>query len=221
MIASALSAHAVQPAPLALTATVAAAATNSWAAGSSTLTLIQETLKFMAWTKAKTAIAAGVGIFLALGTGTALVKLASNEKSKQSAAVAIEKVAAANTGLPAAQAEAKMLIFSAMAQRRIPDAANWCETLNAKGKLWPATPTNTTFAMNSQVAGRAYTRKEISSGSLPGKTVVFFETSTAGWNQAGGSELLPTNADSVAVAFADGTALIVTAQDLATLRWMP
>jgi RNA polymerase sigma factor (sigma-70 family) len=221
IIAGALSAHSVQAAPAALATTITATALPGSAVTASTLTLIKGTLKLMAWTKAKTGAVAAVIILLTVGPTTVLVKQAAHQKRKQSAAVAIERVQQANTGLPAAQVQAKMLIFSAMAQRKIPDAANWCETLNAKGKLWPVTPTNTAFAINSQVAGRAYSKKELSSGSIPGKTVVFFETSNPGWNQAGGSELLPKNAEAVAVAFADGTALIVASGDMAALRWTP
>ncbi|HWN95730.1 MAG TPA: sigma-70 family RNA polymerase sigma factor [Methylomirabilota bacterium] len=221
IIAAALSAHSVQAAPATCATNITATALQGSAVTATTLTLIKGTLKLMAWTKAKTAVVAGVIVLLTIGTTTVLVKQAADQKLKQSAAVAIERVAQANTGLPAAQTQAKMLIFSAMAQQKIPDAANWCETLNAKGKLWPVTPTNTAFAINSQVAGRAYSRKELSSGSIPGKTVVFFETSNSGWNQAGGSELLPTNAEAVAVAFADGTALIVASGEMASLRWTP
>jgi hypothetical protein len=158
-------------------------------------------------------------ILLAIGTTTVWVRSATNQALDQPAEAPIEEIRQANTGLPEAQGQAKMLIFSAMALRRIPDAANWCETLNANGNLWPVTPTNTAFAINSQVAGRAYSRKDMSSGSIAGKTVVFFESSNAGWNQAGGSELLPKNAKAVAVAFADGTAVIVTSEERAKLRW--
>jgi hypothetical protein len=142
------------------------------------------------------------------------------EKEKQSADL-IDRIQQANTGLPEAQVQAKMLIFTAMSQNKIPDAANWCDTLNASGKLWPQTPTNTFFAINSKVAGRAYSRKELSSGTIPGNTVVFFETGKAGWNQSGGSELLPTQNESVAVGFADGSATIVTPAEMAKLRWAP
>lgn len=221
LIAGALSAHSVQAAPAALANAITATALQGSAVTASTLTLIKETLKLMAWTKAKTGAVAAVIILFTIAPVTLLVKQRTNQNLKHSAAIAIERVKEANTGLPAAQAQAKMLIFSAMAQRKIPDAANWCETLNTKGKLWPVTPTNTAFAINSQVAGRAFSKKDITSGSLPGKTVVFFETSKPGWNQAGGSELLPDSADAVAVAFADGTALIVASADLAALRWTP
>ncbi len=93
--------------------------------------------------------------------------------------------------------------------------------MNANHKLWPTVPTNTLFAINSQVAGRAHSREEIVSGKLPGDTVVFFESSRAGWNQAGGSKLLPLKADSIAVAFVDGSSSIVAGDEIARLRWKP
>jgi hypothetical protein len=65
------------------------------------------------------------------------------------------------------------------------------------------------------MAGRAYSR------TLNGNTVVFFEAANDGWNQAGGSELMAANSDGVAVAFADGRALIVSPAEAANLRWAP
>jgi hypothetical protein len=114
-----------------------------------------------------------------------------------------------------------MLIFTVMGQSKIPVAAAWCDTLNKNGKLWPTTPTNTLFALNASVAGRSYTRQEIMSGAISPKTVVFFETDRNGWNRAGGPELLPKGADSIAVAFADGSASLVSADEMAQLQWKP
>jgi RNA polymerase sigma factor (sigma-70 family) len=72
-IAGAISAHAMQAAPVTLAKSVTAVAMVKGAtAGASTLFLIQEALKFMAWTKAKTAILVSVGLMLTAGT-TALV----------------------------------------------------------------------------------------------------------------------------------------------------
>ena len=70
-IAKDLSANSVQPAPVLLAKSiVAVAAVKGVSAGGSTLTIIQGTLKLMAWTKAKTAAIAGVAIFLAIATTT-------------------------------------------------------------------------------------------------------------------------------------------------------
>lgn len=75
IIAGAVSANSVQTAPVALVKSVTAVAVaKGAAAGGSTLTLIQGALKLMAWTKAKTAMAAGVAILLATGTATVVVK---------------------------------------------------------------------------------------------------------------------------------------------------
>src|SRR5262249_50887667 len=66
--------HSVQAAPIGLAASISAAAIKGSATRTSTLALIKATLKIMAWTKAKTAIAIGAGILLATGTATVSVK---------------------------------------------------------------------------------------------------------------------------------------------------
>jgi RNA polymerase sigma factor (sigma-70 family) len=75
IIAGAISANSVQAAPVALAKAVTAVALAKGAVASgSTLTLIKGALKLMAWTKAKMAIVAGVGVLLAAGTTTIAVK---------------------------------------------------------------------------------------------------------------------------------------------------
>ncbi|MDR3460427.1 MAG: TIGR03435 family protein [Verrucomicrobiae bacterium] len=74
VIAGAVSANSVQAAPAGLAAMVTAAAAKGAAVSGSTLTLIKGALKIMAWTKAKTAVAAGVVVLLAAGTTTITVK---------------------------------------------------------------------------------------------------------------------------------------------------
>jgi len=72
-IATALSAHAIHVAPTGLAATTAAAAVlKGTAAPPATATLIKETLKLMAWTKAKTVVASVV-VLLAGTTATVTV----------------------------------------------------------------------------------------------------------------------------------------------------
>ena len=74
-IAENISAHSIQAAPVALAKAVPAVAlAKGTTASISTLTLIKGALKIMAWTKAKTAIVAGVVIVLAAGTTTVTVK---------------------------------------------------------------------------------------------------------------------------------------------------
>jgi RNA polymerase sigma factor (sigma-70 family) len=75
IIVGAISANSVQAAPVALTKSVTVVAISKGAAVSgSTLTLINGALKFIAWTKAKTASVICVGILLAAGTTTITVK---------------------------------------------------------------------------------------------------------------------------------------------------
>jgi uncharacterized protein (TIGR03435 family) len=77
-IAENISAHSVQAAPVALAKTVTAVTVAKGATASlSTLTLIKGALKIMAWTKVKTAVVVGVGILLAAGITTVIVKKAT------------------------------------------------------------------------------------------------------------------------------------------------
>jgi RNA polymerase sigma factor (sigma-70 family) len=74
ILAGAISTCSVQAAPAALAKSVAAVALAKGAmASTSTLTLINGALKIMAWTKAKTAVIAGVAAILAVGTTTPIV----------------------------------------------------------------------------------------------------------------------------------------------------
>ena len=73
-IAGALSAHSVHAAPVGLASSITAAAVKGAAVTASTSTLIETTLKLMAWTKLKTAIAAGAIVLLAAGTATVTVE---------------------------------------------------------------------------------------------------------------------------------------------------
>ena len=75
VIAGAVSVNSVQVAPAVLAKSVTAVAIAKGATLSgTTLTLINGALKLMAWTKAKTAIAAGIGVLLAAGTATFTVR---------------------------------------------------------------------------------------------------------------------------------------------------
>ncbi|MDD5141234.1 MAG: sigma-70 family RNA polymerase sigma factor [Verrucomicrobiales bacterium] len=75
IIAGTILINSVQAAPVALAKSVTAVAIAKGAAASvSTLTLIKGALKIMAWSKAKTAIVAGVVVLLAAGTTTVTVK---------------------------------------------------------------------------------------------------------------------------------------------------
>ena len=78
-IAAAISAHSVQAAPVGLATSVTVAAVKGATVPSSTLTLIETTLKLMAWTKLKTAVAVGAVALLAAGTATVSIQ---NVKAK-------------------------------------------------------------------------------------------------------------------------------------------
>jgi len=112
------------------------------------------------------------------------------------------------------QNQAKLLMLAAFKLSQLPAADQWCEALNAGGSRLPEVPTNTVFAMNAAVAGHSLRQ-------LPIDTVVFFETATPGWNQSGGAELLAQKQSDVAVAFADGRALLLTPAETKDLRWNP
>ncbi len=172
-------------------------------------------------TKTKITVAVAAVIVLLAGlvavVGWKLASAASQETQEAKITKTVEKIKQTNTGLPDPQVQAKTLIFAAMIQKQIPAAAGWCDALNVGGRLWPVTPTNTVFAINAQVAGRRYSRTDMPGGDV----VVFFETSQPGWNRAGGPELLAENPDGVAVALADGRAMVVTPTEAANLRWNP
>ena len=169
----------------------------------------------------KTKIAMMIGAVVILVAGMiALVewkRTAADRAKSESAKVAavMQQVRQVNVPLPDRQTQAKMLVMAAWMGRKVPEAANWCDRLNAGAGIWPVTPTNTIFALNTNMAGRVLTQ------GINGDTVVFFEAANAGWNQAGGAELLAANPGGVAVALADGRALIVSPSDAASLRWTP
>jgi hypothetical protein len=73
MIAGAVSAHSIQAAPIGLATTVTVAAVKGTTVTTSTLSLINNTLKLMAWTKLKTAIVVGAIAIVAAGTATVVI----------------------------------------------------------------------------------------------------------------------------------------------------
>ena len=75
VISGVISVKSVHAAPAALVKTISTVAiAKGTTAGTSTLALVKGVLKVMAWTKAKTAVAVGVGVLLAAGTTTVAVK---------------------------------------------------------------------------------------------------------------------------------------------------
>jgi RNA polymerase sigma factor (sigma-70 family) len=82
-IAETISAHSIQTVPADLAKSVAAAAITKGATVSiSTSTLIKGALKIMAWSKAKTAIVAGVVLLLAAGTTTVAIHQITKSRPK-------------------------------------------------------------------------------------------------------------------------------------------
>ncbi len=81
IIAGVISANSIQAAPIALAKTISAVAIAKGAVASgSTLIIIKGALKLMAWTKAKMTIAVGVGVLLAAGTTTVIIKRAAEPR---------------------------------------------------------------------------------------------------------------------------------------------
>jgi RNA polymerase sigma factor (sigma-70 family) len=83
-IAAAISAHSVQAAPSGLALSVTAAAVKGTTVTASTSTLIETTLKLMAWTKLKTAVSIGAIALLAAGTATVSVQRVRAQADSQS-----------------------------------------------------------------------------------------------------------------------------------------
>jgi RNA polymerase sigma factor (sigma-70 family) len=75
-IAGAISAHSIQAAPIELATSVTAAALKGTMVTTSTLTLIERTLKLMAWTKLKTAAVMSAVALVAAGTATVTIQRA-------------------------------------------------------------------------------------------------------------------------------------------------
>lgn len=88
LIAGAISAHSVQAAPVTLATTVTLAAANGTAVTSSTLTIVESTVKYMAWTKMKTATAITAVALLGIGTTTLLREPSAAPGTNVAAAVA-------------------------------------------------------------------------------------------------------------------------------------
>lgn len=82
IIAGAVSANSIQAAPIGLASTVTAAAVKGTVVTTSTLTLIESTLKIMAWTKLKTALVVGAIVILATGTATVAIRVVKQPASE-------------------------------------------------------------------------------------------------------------------------------------------
>jgi len=76
VIGGAISAHSVHAAPVGLATSVTVAAVKGATVTTSTLTLIERTLKFMAWTKLKTVVVVSAIALFAAGTATVTTRYA-------------------------------------------------------------------------------------------------------------------------------------------------
>ena len=94
IIAGAISGNSVQAAPVGLAGTVTATAAHGAAVGGSALSIVKGTLKFMAWSKMKIAVASGLAVLL-VGAATKVAISQTNSRSDAFAQqVAKEAVAA-------------------------------------------------------------------------------------------------------------------------------
>ena len=87
-IAAAVSANSVQAAPIGLATSVTVAAVKGTAVTASTLTLIKTTVKVMAWTKLKTAVAVSVVVMLGAGSASLVIKATETNSVKTGAQAA-------------------------------------------------------------------------------------------------------------------------------------
>ena len=81
LIAGALTANSVHAAPAALAKTTSAVALAKMTTGGSIPNLVKGGMNIMAWTKAKIAIMAGIGLLLATGTTVAVKKIEADRDS--------------------------------------------------------------------------------------------------------------------------------------------
>lgn len=114
VIVGAVTAHSVTAAPLGLATTISAVAvTQGAAAPPATLTLIKGTLKLMAWTKTKIAVATGIIAVLAVGTTTVI-------RQRPAHRAAVDKATAITRMNAAKQFSLGMIMFAADNQGRFP-----------------------------------------------------------------------------------------------------
>jgi prepilin-type processing-associated H-X9-DG protein len=113
-------------------------------------------------------------------------------------------------------------LYAADNDEKLPPVATWSDVIQSAigtPKLFqcPACPEQTcAYAFNAKVAGLDQTK-------VHPETVIVFE-SDAGWNAAGGAELLPSrprHTGGFIVGFADSHAELVSQARLAGLRWDP
>lgn len=129
-IVGAVTAHSVAAAPLGLAPTISAVAvTQGAAAPPATLTLIKGTLKLMAWTKTKIAVATGIIAVLAIGTTTII-------RQRPAHRAAVDKATAINQMNGARQFSLGMIMYAGDHKNRYPtNASELMEYLSKDSKL--------------------------------------------------------------------------------------
>jgi hypothetical protein len=135
VIAGVVSAHAVHAAPVELAAAVAAGAVQGTAATASTLTLIQGTLKLMAWTKLKAVAVAG------LVAASVVTPLVIQHQSRARLRAAEEALQQQSAQLAKAQAENERLAGLAARAETSQAQADDLQRLRAQAGA-PRQPTN-------------------------------------------------------------------------------
>jgi RNA polymerase sigma factor (sigma-70 family) len=127
-IAAAISTHSVQAAPAGLAASVTVAAAKGATLTTSTLTLIETTLKLMAWTKLKTTMAVGAIALLAAGTATVTIELATAKAGSPS-------LVFAGYATPEASVQSMIWVASKGALEKLPDGATTEQMDRFMGKM--------------------------------------------------------------------------------------
>jgi len=127
-IAGAVSANSVQAAPAGLAKTISVVAVAKGAAArTSTLSLVKGAMKFMAWTKAKTAIVVGIAAILTVGTPSTAIYIHRNGpfSSKKELSSEVEAQYAQYTGMTPQQAA--KTFFEACSREDWTEVAKFCE----------------------------------------------------------------------------------------------
>jgi len=156
-VAGALSAHSVQAAPLGLVTSVTAVAVKGAAVPSSTLTLIETTLKLMTWTKLKTAIVVGTAALLVAGTATVTLQRAK-------AKAASPNYSFAGYATPEASVQSMIWAAGTGELEKLPAGVTSEEMEQFKGKMEGKSPGEISHALvawANAMAGYRITQKEV------------------------------------------------------------
>ncbi|HEX3627330.1 MAG TPA: sigma-70 family RNA polymerase sigma factor [Verrucomicrobiae bacterium] len=158
-VAGALSAHSVQAAPIGLVTSVTAVAIKGAAVPTSTLTLIETTLKLMTWTKIKTALVVGAVALLVAGTATVTI-----QRARANAASASPPDRFAGYATPEASVQSMIWAAGTGDLEKLPAAvtADQMDGFRAKMKgLSPEQISQALVAWAHGMAGYQITQKEV------------------------------------------------------------